>query len=457
MARILVVEDDPSVLSLLTTLLRTDGHDVLPVSNGKMAQDVVGAQSFDLMVSDIRMSPVNGLQLLKHVQTVKPGLAVIMMTGYGTVETAVEAMKEGAFDYITKPFKVDELLMTVRRALEFHHVMAENQELRARLQESFRFENLVSVSAAMRQVCERIARVAPGDATVLIQGESGTGKELVAKAIHGNSNRRNGRFIAINCAALPEPLLESELFGHVKGAFTGASGDKMGLFQAAADGTLMLDEIGSMPLSLQSKLLRVLEEKEVRRVGDTETVPVNARVLAATNELLEDQIKDGKFREDLYYRLNVITIDIPPLRERREDILPLTDFLLRKEWPSQAPLPALAPDVQLLLERYDWPGNVRELENALRHACTFVRDGVITCDVLPARILSAVREQDKTVAEPVLTGDADPLPLKHFVREQEYRYIRDLVNRYNGNKRMAAKALKISLATLYRKIPELEE
>lgn len=422
-----------------------------------MAQEVVSARTFDLLISDIRMSPVNGIQLLKHVQAVRPGLAVIMMTGYATVETAVEAMKEGAFDYITKPFKVDELLLTVRRALEFHHVMAENQELRARLEEGFRFENLVSVSAGMRQVCERIARVAPGDATVLIQGESGTGKELVAKAIHGNSNRRNGRFIAINCAALPEALLESELFGHVKGAFTGATGDKMGLFQAAADGTLILDEIGSMSLSLQGKLLRVLDEKKVRRVGDTETIAVNARVLAATNERLEDQIKAGKFREDLYYRINVVTIDIPPLRERRDDILPLADFLLRKEWPSQAPLPLLAPEVQILFERYNWPGNVRELENAIRHACTFVRDGVITCDVLPARIVSAVREQDNGVAVPAYSEDEESLPLKHFVREQEARYIRDRVEQFNGDKRMAAKTLGISLATLYRKIPEMEE
>jgi len=463
MAKVLVVEDDPSVLSLLTTLLRGEGHQVSPISNGRSAMDLLETDRFDLMLSDIRMNPIDGIALLKHVQHVRPELAVIMMTGYGTVETAVAAMKEGAFDYITKPFKVDELLLTVRRALEYQHAIEENVHLKEQLQDRFQFSNIVSVSAMMRQVCEMIRRVAPGDATVLIQGESGTGKELVAKAIHAHSNRKTQRFIPINCAAMPEPLLESELFGHVKGAFTGATSDKMGLFEAAGEGSLFLDEIGSMPLNLQSKLLRVLEEQEVRKVGSTQTVQVNVRVLAATNERIEDQIKEGKFREDLYYRLNVITIDIPPLRDRPEDILPLADFLLNKEYSGDPQhLPSWDPDAQMVLEAYSWPGNVRELENAVRHALTFVKDGVIRPDVLPARIVQSIagsngHSGNNAPASLESGGFHKDQSLKKFVRQQEEAFIRKVIAQHNGDKRTAAKAMKISLATLYRKLPELAE
>ena len=456
MARILVVEDDPGVRSLLTSLLKAEEHEAVPASNGQEAMKALDGQSFDLMLTDLRMSPIDGLQLLKHVQEGRPQFPVILMTAHGTVETAVEAMKVGAYDYITKPFKLDELLMTVQRALEYHHMLSENIELKARLEQLNKTGEIVAASPLMRTVCEMITRVAPADVTVLIRGESGTGKELVAKSIHANSHRRARNFVAINCAALPEPLLESELFGHVKGAFTGATSNKEGLFQAADGGTLLLDEIGSMPLSLQGKLLRVLEEKEVRRVGDTVTRAINVRVLAATNERLEEQIRDGNFREDLYYRLNVITIDIPPLRDRPEDVLPLIDFLMQKEWKGDGPIPEIDPAAQRVLEGYGWPGNVRELENAIRHACTFAREGRITTEVLPARIVDAVRSGAAKGAPPNLPPVAGK-SLKAYMRDCEQAFIRHTISSLEGDKRQAASQLKVSLATLYRKLPELDD
>ena len=293
---------------------------------------------------------------------------------FAGVETAIESMRVGAFDYVTKPFKVDELLITIQRALKFSTTIRENQELKQELGKKFGFESIVSESEAMQRVCETVRRVAPTDTTVLIYGESGTGKEVIAKAVHANSARANKTFTAINCAALPEALLESEMFGHVKGAFTGAATDKVGLFEASEGGTIFLDEISSMPLNIQGKLLRVLQERELRRVGSNETIPVDARVIAATNLRLEEAIRDGDFREDLYYRLSVIPIEIKPLRERVEDIIPLVNFIIERDTPEGTTPPELSPEVREVLERYKWPGNVRELENAIKHALTFAKD-----------------------------------------------------------------------------------
>ncbi|MBL7077878.1 MAG: sigma-54-dependent Fis family transcriptional regulator, partial [Kiritimatiellae bacterium] len=323
MAKILLVDDEPSILSVLSTLLKAESYDVQAVLGGENAAELISAGEFDLMITDIRMSPVNGMELLKQAHDECPGMSVIMLTAYGSVETAIEALKLGAFDYVTKPFKVDELLITVQRALDYNKAITENADLKAQLNTRYHLKSIVAESRSMQSVCDMIQRVAPTDATVLIGGESGTGKELVAKAIHAYSRRKDKKFLAVNCAALPEPLLESEMFGHVKGAFTGASCDKEGLLEAASEGTILLDEISSMPLSIQGKLLRVLQEKEVRRVGSNENIAIDARVLAATNTSLEDMIRDGSFREDLYYRLSVIPIQIPPLRERPEDIMPL--------------------------------------------------------------------------------------------------------------------------------------
>ena len=456
MSKIVLVDDEPSILSVLTTLLKAEGHEVVSCRGGEKAQDLIRNEPFDLLISDIRMSPIDGMQLLKQARRDKPGSAVIMLTAYGSVETAVEAMKEGAFDYVTKPFKVDELLITVKRALEYINIVAENVSLKAQLESRYQFENIVAESPAMRSVCEMIERVAPTDTTILILGESGTGKELVAQAVHSYSLRKTKAFVPINCAAMPEPLLESELFGHVKGAFTGATANKEGLFEAANGGTIFLDEIGSMPMPLQGKLLRVLQEREIRKVGGTQTVKVDVRVLAATNDNIEEQIKNGKFREDLFYRLSVIPITIKPLRERREDILPLVFHIMRSTVGQNGKVPELEPDAQMILERYNWPGNVRELENAVRHAMTFGSDGLITKGELPARIVESIAEGGDSVRDVRIDAMEEyrGKSLKAFLRNKEKEYLQMVLDLMDGDKEKAAKALKISLATLYRKLPD---
>ncbi len=452
MARILLVDDEPSILNVLSTLLKGQGHDCVPAKGGEQARELIREEQFDLMISDIRMTPIDGLELLKLAKRMRPQMVVIMLTAYGSVETAVTAMKEGAFDYVTKPFKVDELIITVQRALEFRSIVAENAQLRAELDSRYRFENIVAESAPMRKICDMIQRVAPTDSTILVLGESGTGKELVAKAIHAYSSRSKERFVPINCAALPEPLLESELFGHVKGAFTGAVANKDGLFEVADGGTIFLDEIGSMPMSIQAKLLRVLQDRQVRKVGGTDSLTVNVRVVAATNDRLETLIEKGRFREDLYYRLSVIPIEIPPLRDRRDDIMPLAQYMIRREIGPNRQAPTILPEVQVAMERYPWPGNVRELENAIRHALTFVADGQITMEVLPAKITRQASRD--TLVE--LAGEKDPenlRSLKSYVRNREMEYISHVLKQVGDDKEKAAKILKVSLATLYRKIP----
>jgi len=462
MSRILLVDDEPSILSVLSTLLKAEGHEVEPARGGEKAQALLRdeGQFFDLMISDIRMTPVDGMQLLKQARRERHGMAVIMLTAYGSVETAVEAMKEGAFDYVTKPFKVDELLITVKRALEYINVLAENVSLKAKLESRYQFENIVAQSPAMRSVCDMIERVAPTDTTVLIYGQSGTGKELVAKAVHAHSLRKTKEFVPINCAALPEPLLESELFGHVKGAFTGATTNKEGLFEVANGGTIFLDEISSMPMSLQGKLLRVLQEREIRQVGGTKTTKVDVRVLAATNEHLEKMISEGTFREDLYYRLSVIPIEIKPLCERREDILALVYHVIRNTVGETGNMPDIDHEAQLMLENYDWPGNVRELENAIRHSLTFAKEGVITKSDLPARLQEAMSDVDFS-DDPASSGGAMEeyrgKSLKGFLRNKEKEYLQMVLDLMDGDKEKAAQALKISLATLYRKLPEPSE
>lgn len=457
MARVLLIDDEPSILSVLSTLLKAEGYDVTTATGGEEAQRLISEEAFDLMISDIRMSPVNGMELLKQAHNEKPAMSVIMLTAYGSVETAIDALKLGAFDYVTKPFKVDELLITVQRALEYNKAITENADLKAQLGTRYHLENIVAESPAMQNVCDMIRRVGPTDTTILICGGSGTGKELVAKAIHASSRRKEKQFLAVNCAALPEPLLESEMFGHVKGSFTGAASDKEGLFEAASGGTIFLDEIGSMPLSIQGKLLRVLQEKEVRRVGSNKNIPINARVLAATNTPLEDLMKEGEFREDLYYRLSVIPIQIKPLKERREDILPLVYHVLRQETPQGQTPPKVNSEASDVLESYSWPGNVRELENAVKHAMTFAREDTITKDVLPPKIAATTVSTSGLSATGAAELNADRCKsLKAFLREQEKEYLQQILSNTGGDKEKAAKALKISLATLYRKLPEEE-
>jgi len=459
MSRILLVDDELNILTVLSTLLKTEGYDILTARDAEKAHELIRTQQdLDLVIADIRMSPINGMELLKWSRAERPEISVIMLTAFGSVDTAIDAMKMGAFDYVTKPFKVDELLITIKRALEYKKAITENPGLKSQLMTRYRMENIVAESPAMKEVCEMIERVAPTDTTVLIYGESGTGKELVAKAIHAYSPRKDGKFLAVNCAALPEPLLESEMFGHVKGAFTGASFDKKGLFEAAEDGTIFLDEIGSMPLSIQVKFLRALQEKEIRRVGGNDTIKIHCRVLAATNTRLEELVEAGTFRQDLYYRLSVIPIVVQPLSKRKEDIMPLVYHVIREEIGRARELPVVSPEVRSILEAYSWPGNVRELQNAIKHALTFARDNTITVDVLPPKILTAV--SDLVLAEnPPETGPGSHQfeSLKAFIQTEEQRYLQQVLTNVGGDKEKAAAALKISLATLYRKLPKEQQ
>ncbi len=457
MARILTVDDEPIILSLLNKILLAEGYEVKPASNGETAKDLLTAERFDLLISDINMAPVDGMELLRFVREKSPDTGVIMLTAYGTVATAVEAMKMGAFDYITKPFKLDELQLTVRRALEYQNVLAENQGLKSQLQAKHRLENIIAESAGMRKVCQMVERVAPTNTTVLIYGESGTGKELVAQALHSYSPRKKKNFLPINCAALPEPLMESEMFGHVKGAFTGATATKEGLFEAANGGTLFLDEIGSMPMNIQSKLLRVLQDNQIRKVGGTENITVDVRVIAASNEKLEDLIAQTRFREDLYYRLSVIAIEIPPLRERQEDILPLARHFMLKELGPDKQLPAMDHKVEAILENYTWPGNVRELENVIQHALTFAQGNTITADFLPAKIVTAVEANLKDGGLVNRAEEYKGKSLKAFLRAKEKDYLMNVIAKMGGDKEKAAKALNISMATLYRKLPDIDK
>ena len=456
MARILLIDDEPSILSVLSTLLRAEGYDVEPVNDGEKAKELLASSDdFDLLLSDIRMAPVNGMELLKIAREKKQPLTTIMLTAYGSVETAIDALKLGAFDFVTKPFKVDELLITIQRALEFSNALSENASLKKQLDNRYHIKNIIAESAEMQDTCEMIKKVAPSDTTILIYGESGTGKELVAKAIHSYSNRSKGNFLAVNCAALPEALLESEMFGHVKGSFTGASNNKTGLFEAANSGTIFLDEVGSIPLAVQGKLLRVLQEKEIRAVGSNKTVKIDARVLAATNVPLEQLIREGTFREDLYYRLSVIPINIKPLRERPDDILPLIMHFIQQDTAANSEPVSLTPEAKMVLEAYSWPGNIRELENAVKHAVTFADNNQINVNDLPTRIANSKINSASTLVNNFnQTDDHAPQPLKHFLKNQERVYLKQILAQNGDNKEKTASILQVSLATLYRKLTE---
>ena len=446
--RILIVDDEPRILLLLQSLLKANGYDVVAARDGAGALEIVQKGEVDITITDLRMSPMDGMTLFKEIKAVAPNMPVILLTAYATVDTAVEAMKSGIFDYITKPFKVDDMVACLKRAEEklggVDRVAEASSEMTP---PKTRFDGLIAHSPAMVAVCDMIQKVAPTAATVLINGESGTGKEVIARTIHRNSTRASKPWVAVNCAAIPENLLESEMFGHVKGSFTGALSDKAGLFEVADGGTLFLDEISSMPLILQGKLLRVLQEREIRRVGGTKDIPVDVRVIAAANSNLEEAVVKGTFRSDLYYRFAVITLDIPPLRKRPEDILPLARHFVGVELKdSTKPVPGIASDAARALESYDWPGNVRELENAMRHAVTFLQGGDITADLLPPKILEHV----KNAASASSAGDN--ASLKSFLKKKEKEYIEQILSSMGGDKEKAAETLKVNLSTLYRKL-----
>ena len=448
MSKILIVDDEPRILLLLQNLLKANGFGVETARDGNAALDIVRAGGIDITVTDLRMTPMDGMSLFREIKALAPNMPVVLLTAYASVETAIEAMRNGVFDYLTKPFKVDDLIACLKRAEEqvaktAATVVNTDHPIK------YRFENLIASSSLMMGLCDTIQKVAPTAATVLINGESGTGKEIIAKTIHLNSTRAKRPWVAVNCAAIPENLLESEMFGHVKGSFTGAVADKVGLFEAANGGTLFLDEISSMPLILQGKLLRVLQEKEIRRVGGTKSIPVDVRVIAASNANLEEAVVKGTFRSDLYYRFAVITIDIPPLRKRPEDIIPLARHFISLECGSSGPVPELSADAVKALMAYSWPGNVRELENAIKHAMTFYQDGEITCELLPPKILEC-----KIEAEQGGSADGTNASLKSFLKQKEREYIEQILGATGGDKEKAAEALKVNLSTLYRKLSD---
>lgn len=444
MSKILIVDDEPRILLLMQSLLKTNGYDVVSVRDGNDALELVKRGDIDITVTDLRMTPMDGMTLFREIKAVKPKMPVILLTAYATVETAIEAMKNGVFDYLTKPFKVTEMIDCLKRAEATLSSTPAQSVAEAPVR--YRFENVIASSPEMMAVCDMIQKVAPTAATVLINGESGTGKEVIAKTIHRNSTRASKPLVAINCAAIPENLLESEMFGHVKGSFTGAVSDKEGLFEAANGGTLFFDEISSMPLILQGKLLRALQEREIRRVGGTKSIPVDVRVIAASNTNLEEAVVKGTFRSDLYYRFAVITLDIPPLRKRPEDIMPLVRHFIRTELPNEKNLPVLTVDAQAALEAYDWPGNVRELENAVRHALTFCSGGdEITRDLLPPKIAEY---------KPNVPTVGDNASLKSFLKQKEKEYIEKILSSTGGDKEKAAETLKVNLSTLYRKLSD---
>jgi two-component system response regulator AtoC len=450
MAKIVIIDDEPAMVEVIVTLCREKGHQVFPFNSAPKAVEQLDGIAPHVVVTDIKMETMSGFDVLRHVREHHRQTAVILITAYGTVETALEAMKMGAYDYVTKPFKIDELQMRIQKALDFQAAQSEVTYLRKEVKNRYRFENIIGTSPKMQNVYNLISKVADTDSTVLIQGESGTGKELVARGLHFNSNRQHHPFVAINCSALPENLLESELFGHKKGAFTGAVADKRGLFEEANLGTIFLDEVNSMAPPLQTKLLRVLQEREVRRVGDNKSSPVNVRVVGATNEALQPKLRDGTFREDLYYRLAVIPIEIPPLRDRLEDVPLLVNHFLQKQASSAGGEPKkIDPKAVDILCHYDYPGNVRELENAIERACALCDDEMILPTDLPPHIVdhaTGEKKEEQIAALPV--GQT----LDDFIQQQERNYIEATMAHCKGSREKAASMLGISMATLYRKV-----
>ncbi|MGH8064886.1 MAG: sigma-54-dependent transcriptional regulator [Candidatus Entotheonellia bacterium] len=448
MADILIVDDEPSARTTLAILLRKRGHRVVQAEGVRAAAKILAECAFDLVVTDLRMPDGDGLEVLRNAKAHCPEVAVILLTAYAGWESAKEAMRLGAYDYFEKGKEPDEFLHRIEKALEEKGLRHENENLRRQVQERYSLPGLIAQSTEMQKVLDLVLRVAPTDATVLIQGESGTGKEVIAKVIHHASPRTDKPFVAVNCGALPEPLLESEIFGHVKGAFTGATAHKKGLFEEAHGGTFFLDEIGEMPPTLQVKFLRVLQEGEVRPVGSTQATTADVRVLAATNRDLGQLMQQGKFREDLFYRLNVIPVVLPPLRERREDITALAEHFLRQYGQKHGrPLRLSAAAVDNLLH-YPWPGNVRELENAMERTAILARNDAIGPDDLPPHIAAGAP-----------LGPAPVLPREQTLAEVEKAHILQTLERYGWNHSRAAEALNIGRTSLWRKLKEyhLEE
>lgn len=452
MAHILIVDDEKSICEILTMMLEQYDHKVKYALTGKEAQALISDNYFDIVITDIRLPDINGLELLKYTKKYFPDVDVIMITAFASTESAVIALKHGASDYLIKPMDLDEVKITVERSIEKRRLISENILLRQSIETKFKLDNIVGNSEEIQKVYELIKKVSHSSSTVLVTGESGTGKELVAKAIHHNSPRKSYPFVAVNCGAMPETLLESELFGYTKGAFTGAVTNKKGLIEVADKGTIFLDEITEMSLSMQVKLLRVLQDKMIRPVGGTEETAADVRIIAATNKDLSEAVKQMKFREDLYYRLNVINIEVPPLRKRIEDISLLSfHFLSRFNEELSKKVLKISKEAMRALEYYHWPGNVRELENAIARAVTLAPDDTILLEHLPDSILSI--ETAKPVDEYELNEVFD---LEKIVDNYRKFYIIKALQITKGNQKNAASLMKISSRSIRYYIKKYE-
>ena len=451
--KVLVVDDDPKAKQLLSRFLEIEGYAVTCAKDGRSALVELKAGGINLILTDLKMPHMDGIELIKQAKSIDPNVLGVVVTGFATIDSAVEAMKVGAFDYVSKPFQLDEIRLVVQRAFEYKRLQAENIVLKKNLRSKYKFENIIGDHPKMQKVFDLIQKVASSDATILIQGASGTGKELVAKAIHYNSPRRERPMIAVNCGAIPENLLESELFGHVKGAFTDAVTSRVGRFEAADGGTIFLDEIGDMSPNLQVKALRVIQEREFEPIGSTRTVKVDVRILAATNQNLEELVERKRFREDLFYRLNVIPITIPPLRERRSDIQPLLNhFLETFRMEERKEIEPLSQEVVELLVNYDWPGNVRELENLVERLVILNDRGRIEVNDLPGRYRTGISVKLDDPFDIPENG----LDFNKAVGEFENAIIRAALDRTGGNKNLAARLLNLKRTTLVEKIKRME-
>jgi len=451
MENILIVDDEKSLLDLLSVVFKKEGYGVKIASSGVQAREILEKENVDLVITDIKMPQTSGMDVLKFTKGLNPETPVILITAYGSIKQAIDALKAGALDYVVKPFDVEELKILVARGLEKLRLKQENILLKRDLKDRYAFEKMVGKSRTMQEVYSLIEKVATTDSTVLITGESGTGKEMAARAVHSLSPRRDNPFVSINCAALPENLLESELFGHAKGSFTGAVSEKKGMFEAATRGTLFLDEISELSADLQVKLLRVLEERRITRVGGNDEIPIDVRIIAATNQDLKKRIEEGKFREELFYRLNVISFEMPPLRKRTEDIpLLIAHFLEKYCTKLGKPLKRMTPDVFGLLEAYHWPGNIRELENVVERVVAIEDRETITAACLPLEIVSPQRkEETQFLFRPGFN-------LSVYIDNLTKKYVNQALLATGGNLRQTAPLLGISYRTLRYLIDKFE-